>query len=74
MATTTINTLRMKFKDSNDTAIWFSYARVKANPTSAQVKALMQGIITNNAIFQKTPSTMVAAEIVAKTTTDIDLS
>ena len=74
MAVTTVNTLRMKFKDSNDESVIFSYSPAKANPTPANVRSLMQGIITNNAIFQETPATMVSAEIVAKTTTDIDIS
>ncbi len=71
---TTTNKLQLKFTDSNDKNISFNYSHAKANPTAANVKSLMQGIITNNAIFQKTPSAMVAANLITTTTTSIDIS
>ena len=74
MATT--STLKMTFVASNGGNTSLSYANSKDAGTlsSTNVKALMEGIIANGAIFENVPVSMKSAEITKKETTAIDLS
>lgn len=76
MATETYSSLRLKFQDANEEAVTFTYKYCKpANTISgSDVKALMQGMITNNTIWQKTPVTINSATVITRSTTDIDIS
>lgn len=66
--------LQLKFKDTNDENVTFTFAHIKANPARTDVKALMSGMIANNAIWQKSPATETSATLVTTTTSAIDIS
>lgn len=70
----TTHKLQLGFLDTNSENVTFNYSHAKNNPASADVKALMQGMITNNAIWQKNPATMSSATLVTTTKTAIDIS
>lgn len=52
----------------------YSYNYANPSTTSAQIKALMTGMIANGSIFQNPPLTAKAAKIVTTTEDDFDLS
>lgn len=50
----------------------FPYA--KASATGAQIKALMQGIVADGAVYSPAPAAIVSAEFVDRTVSAVDLS
>lgn len=65
--------LRLKFKDADARTISsnFNYAKTDAAP--AAVKALMEGMIANKAIYSPEPVSIVGAAFVTTTETPITL-
>lgn len=76
MATTT-NKLQLTFYRSdvlNKTmSMSFRYAKDAANMSSNDVSSLCSAIITNGAIFSKTPGTTKSASLIVTTQTDFDV-
>lgn len=52
----------------------FNYKYADPEMTEANVKALMQGLITNGSIFENPPLEAVSAKLVTTTEDDFDLS
>lgn len=52
----------------------YTFNRAKPGATTASIKALAQGIITNGTFFQPQPITVNSAKLVTTTETSIDLS
>lgn len=73
MASTTSNSLRMKFKDAADANKTITLSRVKGAAALNDVKALVQGIITNGLIWKSVPTTAVSAQMISTTVTDYNL-
>lgn len=75
MATTTSSRLVCKFKNLEGKALSKSFNHAKADVTAANVKALMNAIITNGQdVFNDVPTQKTSAQVVTTTTTDIDIS
>ena len=72
MATT--KKLQLNFAKSNGNNISFAYSNIASNPSSANVKLLMEGMVANGAIFQNQPASIRSAKFIETSTTDIDLS
>jgi len=51
-----------------------SYGYARQDASNANIKALMQGIVANGAIFKNTPAAIRSAKIITTETTDVDLS
>ncbi len=66
--------LVLRFKTSNDKNVIFSFNYAKSSATTAQVKNLMNGIITNGSIFTNVPVTAVSATQVVTEENEYDLS
>lgn len=66
--------LVLGFKTSNDKNVIFSFNHAKPSATAAQVKNLMNGIITNGSIFTNVPVTAVSATKVVTEESEYDLS
>ena len=66
--------LVLGFKTSNDKNVIFSFNYAKPSATAAQVKNLMNGIITNGSIFTNVPVTAVSATQVVTEENEYDLS
>ena len=64
--------LKLKFKDASakDMTVTFDYANAAAG---ASVRALMEGMIANAAIYAAAPAVIVAAEFVTTTVTPVSL-
>ena len=73
MSTTTYS-LQLNFKDNNNDKLVFSYPHAKSTASASDVKALMQGMITNNSIWQKNPNTISSAKLISRTVSEFDLS
>ena len=67
MATTM--TLRTKFKDAGGDNMTINFPYADEDTEDADVKALMNGIITNKALWEK-----VSAEMISTTTVEFDIS
>ncbi len=65
--------LALSFESSTGATINHSYNYVDPEVESASVKALMEGIIANGAIFANVPAAMKSAKIVVVEETLIDL-
>ena len=72
MATST--KLWLNFTRSNGGSMNLTYNHAKSNASAANVKALMQGIVANGNIFQKTPAAIKSAKIITTEETEVDLS
>lgn len=72
MATST--KISLNFAKSNGNTMNLSYNYARQDVSNANVKSLMQGIVTNGAIFENTPATIRSAKIITTDTTDVDLS
>lgn len=70
----TVTRLAMSFTKSNGDPVTMSYNYAKPTATNAQIKALMQGIITNGSIFKNVPAYIKSAEFITTDKTAIDLS
>ena len=66
--------LKLEFYDSNSKAFSQTYNYAAQNATTANVKALMQAIITNGSIFATVPEEMKNAVLIVTTETTYDLS
>ncbi len=66
--------LVLGFQNASGTSMTLSYNHAKASATTAQVKALMNGIIANGSIFANVPATAKSAKIVETTESEYDLS
>ena len=66
--------LVLKFEDSNGKDVIFSFNYAKPSTTTTQVKALMNGIITNGSIFTNVPATAKSATLVTTSESEYDLS
>jgi hypothetical protein len=65
--------LNLKFNASGDKKVSMTYPYADAMCGDAQVKTLIQAIVTNNAIFAEPPLAIAAAEFVTRTTTPVNL-
>ena len=72
MATST--KLSLNFAKSNGKSMNLSYSYARQDVSNANIKALMQGIVANGAIFENTPAAINSAKIITTETTDVDLS
>lgn len=72
MATST--KLKMDFAKSNGDDMSITYNYIKNNVSNANVKALMEGMITNGAIYEKVPAIIKSATIITTEETAVDLS
>lgn len=68
-----VHTLRLYFTDTSDKEVTYSYKYFNNTRTPAQVKALGDGLIANNAIFSDPPAVLTGAEYVTTDTTAITL-
>lgn len=66
--------LVLEFYDSNDEAFSQTYNYASQSATTANVKALMNAIVTNGSIFDKVPESQKSAKLVVTTETEYDLS
>ena len=66
--------LVMDFKDTNNDTVRISYNYVDPDVSTENVKALVQGLITNGTYFVKPPVAASMAKLVTTTETNIDLS
>lgn len=71
MATTT--KAKMTFYDAEGLERTYTYSHVKSNAAPADVKALMQAMITNTSILLRTLASIKEAELVTTTTTTLTL-
>ena len=72
MATTT--KLLMNFTKSDGDLISMSYNHAKKEFNKANVKSLMEGIVANGAIFEKTPFAIKSAKVITTESVDVDLN
>ena len=70
----TVSKLVLTFLDSNGGKVTQNHNHADPDVTDAQVKSLMQTIVTNGSIFATPPSAIQSAKIVTTETTSIDLS
>jgi hypothetical protein len=66
--------LNLKFNASGGKKVSMTYPYADSTCGDAQVKTLMQSIVTNNAIFAEPPLALAAAEFVTRTVIPVDLS
>ena len=65
--------LQLKFGTMAGEKTW-TFSRAKENVTTAQVKALMNAMITNGTIYQEPPLTKRSAKVIVTTEDAFDLS
>ena len=65
--------LKLYFTGAGDRKINFSLPYADASATAADVKALMQGMITNGDIYSDAPLAIVKAEFVGRTVKPVTL-
>lgn len=65
--------LVMKFKDSEGNTVSHTLANVSSELDDYYVAQLMDTMITNTAIFEKTLTTKVSADVIVTDTTEVDL-
>lgn len=68
------NRLNMVFNDNGGDKLRIGLNHADENVQDATVKALMGGIITNNVIFESVPVSIVSAELVTTTKTELDVT
>lgn len=73
-ANTTATKLVLNFLKSNGDKISYTYQNAKNNVTAANVKSLMEGMVTNGDIYEKVPAAILSAKLVTTEETVIDLS
>jgi hypothetical protein len=66
--------LSLKFSASGDKNVSMTYPYVDTACGDAQVKTLMQTIVTNNAIFAEAPLALAEANFVVRSVIPVDLS
>lgn len=65
--------LKLKFKDADARNISSTLNHVKPDAGAPAVKALMEGMIANKAIYSPEPASIVGAEFVTVTNTPVSL-
>ena len=65
--------LKLKFKDADARAISSTFNHVKPDAEASAVKALMEGMIANKAIYSPEPASIVGAEFVTVSSTPVSL-
>lgn len=65
--------LKLKFKDADARTISSTLNHVKPDAEAPAVKALMEGMIANKAIYSPEPAAIVGAEFVTVTSTPVSL-
>ena len=65
--------LKLKFKDADARTISSTFNHVKSDAEASAVKALMEGMIANKAIYSPEPVTIVGAEFVTVSSTPVSL-
>lgn len=68
------NRLVLEFYDSNRGTITMTYNHADEDVTTANVRALVNAIITNGSIFQTSPITAKSAKLVVSTESEFELS
>ena len=68
------NRLVLEFYDSNRGTITMTYNHADEDVTTANVRALVNAIITNGSIFQTSPITAKSAKLVVSTESEFQLS
>ena len=66
--------LRLRFVKSDGTKFYQNWSYVKANPARSDVKAFIQQIITDKALFSNQPQEVVSAETVTTSKFVYDLN
>jgi hypothetical protein len=66
--------LNLKFSAFGGKKISMSFPHADSACGDAQVKTLMQSIVSNNAIYAEAPVALTAAEFVTRTIIPVDLS
>ena len=72
MATT--RNLSLTFLDTNDEKYSQTWRNVKSSLTAQEVQTFGAAVITNGAIFSKTPASLGSATLTTTTTREIDIS
>jgi hypothetical protein len=67
-------TLRLVFDGNSGRKVNMSFTLADKTASGAQVKTLMQNIITNGDIFAETPQAIVGAEFVSRGVTPINVA
>lgn len=62
------------FKDNENADVQFSFAYADTEAEAATIKLLMQTMITNTSVFEKTLTTPVSATLRVTTDTNVDIS
>lgn len=71
----TVNKLNMYFKDAGDEKFSISLNKyVDSQVEDATVKALCDGIVTNKTVFRRAPQSVISAELVTTSTTQLDVT
>ena len=73
MATTTLATLALTFVDKDGNDVVFSYPHANTSCYESDIKALVQGLITNGSIFANPPVIVKSAKLLVSEVTSIDL-
>ena len=74
MATTTTAKVVMAFYDEDEKNFNVTLNNAKPTATDAQVKNLMDVMITKANIFQRPPSAKISAQLITTTSTDLDVA
>ena len=74
MATTTTAKVVMAFYDEDEKNFNVTLNNAKSTATDAQVKDLMDVMITKANIFQRPPSAKISAQLITTTSTDLDVA
>ena len=64
----------MVFADANGANVTFSYSYAKSNPSTSNVKNLVNGLITNGDIFVHPPVSAKSAKVVITSENVVNLS
>ena len=67
-------TLRCVFGGAGDKKITMTWGSADQTASAAQIKALMQVIVSNGEIFAEVPTSIIGAEFVARQVTPINVS
>jgi len=70
----TVTTLRCVFGGAGSKKVVMSWPYVDSEVTAINVQNLMNACLTNSTIFNEEPESIIGAELVSKTVTDIPVS
>ena len=74
MAVTTSSKITMQFLDTDEKKYSVTLSNAKSDATAAQVKNLMDTMITKAEIFQRQPYAKTGAKIITVTETDLEVT